>query len=132
MKRERYAMILPFGVFAVVGIGFLLGIIFPDLSESFYLYLALGAGAAVLVIDGLARSRVREAITDERIRGLAEGAALTSFRIAAGTIGIFAIGTMAILPSGEAARLLAVGAALTIGLQGFIFSIAFAAMKSKY
>lgn len=131
MTRERYTLILPILVFAVVAVGFLLGLLIPSLTDLFFLCLALAAGAVIIVIDRLARKKVAEPISDERLQGIGEKAAFLSFRIAVGVIILCAFVVIIVFPAPHPLRYIGVGAATTVGLQSLIYTIAYAAIRSK-
>ena len=131
MRRERYVLILPVLVSFVVGLGFLLGSLFPRLPEPFYLLLALGAGAIIILVDRSARRRVTEPVNDERLLAIGERAAFLSFRFVTGIVMVLALTAAAVFPSPHPLRFIGVGAAVTIGLQAVVYVIAAAVMRSK-
>lgn len=131
MTRERYTLILPVLVFTVVAAGFLLGVIFPSLSDRFFLAVALGGGAVIVVIDRLARRRVAEPISDERLQGIGEKAAFLSFRIATGAMILCAFGAIVAFPAPHPLRYIGVGAATTIGLQALVYTVAYTVIRSR-
>jgi uncharacterized membrane protein len=131
MTRERYVLLLPVLVFSTVAVAFILGAIFPSLNSYFYLVYVLAVGGVIVVIDRLARRRVTEALTDERIQGIAGKCALLTLRIAVAATGIGVFVVMVVFPSVEAVRLLGVGALCAIGLQGLIFWVTFSVVRSR-
>ena len=131
MKRERYSIILPALVFALVAVGFILGLIFPDLQLSFYMIFVLSAGAVILVVDRSVRRRVVGALNDERIQGIAERASWLSFKISFSTIMVIAFVLMYAFPATDEARLVGVGAYCAIGVQALVYGIAFLVIRSR-
>ena len=131
MNRDRYTVIVPALVFAIVAVGFILGAVFPELEASFYLIFGVSAGAVILVVDRVARNRVPGALSDERIQGIAARASRLGFRISFGAIMVIAFVLMYAFPATEEARLVGVGAYCAIGFQALAYAIIFAVVRSR-
>ncbi len=131
MTREMYTLLLPVLVFGLVALGFILGLVFPHLTSTFYLVYALAAVLVIFTTDRLARTKVKGVLTDERIDGIAGKSALISFRASIIVITATAMVMTYAFPATEAARLVAVGGTIAIGTQGLIYSIAFLAIRRK-
>jgi uncharacterized membrane protein len=131
MTRSRYVAIVPSLLLAVVAVAVVLGMLFTDLPISFFLALGLVGGAAMIVIDRLARQRVSEPITDERIQGISEQAALVGFRISGSVIIVAGMLLMYVFPATDASKVVGVGACCAVGVQGLAYSVAYLVIRSK-
>lgn len=131
MRRERYSMVLPISVLILVAVGFALGILIPNLQASFYIIFILAGGAIVLTIDRMARHRVDEAVTDERIQNIAEQAAFLAYKITFAMVMIVAVILINALPNIEGARLVGVGASCAIGLQSLIYGVCYSSIRGR-
>ena len=118
-------------MFALVAVGFILGLIFPELGISCYLVFVVCAGAVILVVDRSARKRVVGALNDERIQGIAERASWLALKISFSTIMVIAFVLMYAFPATDEARLVAVGAYCAIGFHALAYAIAFAVIRSR-
>jgi uncharacterized membrane protein len=126
MTRERYSIIFPVLMLTVLAVAFLLSFVFPSLTSQFYLALAFAAGVVIFIIDRMARRKVDEPLSDERIQGIAQRSAWQSYRLA--IILVFAASFVLIYAfSGIAElRLIGIGAVCAIALQSLVFGISFA------
>ena len=131
MTRERYMSIMPIGMFVIIAIGFVLGAIFPDLQATFYLVLALVAGAMLVLVDRMFRKRVSEPVNDERLQGMAEHAAWLAFKISFGILLVASITLMTAFPENDNTRLVGVGAYCALGVQGLAYGIAYLVIRNK-
>ena len=131
MKRERYTVLLPGLVFSLVAIGFVVGLIFPQLDVSFYVVFIVAAGVVILSVDRIVRRRVEGAITDERLQSLAERAAWVAFRISIVAILATAMVLTYLYPATVEARLVAAGACCAIGLQAMVHAVGYAVMRGR-
>jgi uncharacterized membrane protein len=129
MTRERYSMILPAGILIFVAAGLVLGLLVPSLTTAFYLISSVVGGAAIVVIDRIARRSVPEPVNDERLQMIAERSSWITFRIA--SIVIFIAGFILIyaFPAVEGLKLVGIGAVSAIALQGLVFGITAAVMR---
>ena len=131
MTRSRYVAIVPSLMLAVVAVAIVLGILFTDLPIPFFLALGLVGGAAIIVIDRLARQRVSEPITDERIQRISEQAAHVGFRISGSVIIAVAMLLMYVFPATDASRMVGVGACCAVGVQGLAYTVTYLVIRSK-
>lgn len=129
MTREQHSLILPVGLLIVIAAGFVLSTVMPGIPASFYLIYAVVGGVIILGIVLLAKRRIPEPLTDERIQGIAESSSWITFRVM--TAIIFVVGSflMYAFPSVVGLKLIGIGAVCTIALQALVFAVVSAVLR---
>ena len=131
MTREKYSIILPVLVFALIVLGFGLAAVIPNLQTTFFLTYVLCGGVIVVVIDRLFRRKVPGPLVDERVAGIAHSASWLSYRV---TFVILTIGGFVLIyafPSIQGLRLLGIGALISVAIQSLVYWIAFATIQRQ-
>jgi len=131
MTRNNYNLITPVLMVLFIACAFGLSAIFPGLKPSFYLISAVCGGAVILGIDRLARKKVTEPITDERLQNISEHAVWISFRVSSAALIITGFVLIYGFADITELKFLGLGAVLSIAIQSLIYSITYPALQRR-
>lgn len=132
MTRKTYSLLFPLVISGIVLAGMAAGLLFPAIpNRSYALFAVLLMPVFYLLDRFVLRRRIDEPLTDERIQGLAEHAALVSLRVGTGVLMIAGIVLLLVFPGEGVVGPVGAVVMLAAAFQAIVFTVVYKVREHK-